>query len=770
MADLPQGTQVRRDETGVARSIRMPRTDAASADAFARDAKVPATARELADTFVLQAGPLLRLEQSNLSGLSGLQSDAAPTDKMQLSFKEEKGTSGSATVVYDQTVLGLPVWNSGLTVQIATDGLRVLGSQNQLDYDIEIDRLPATGLLPEVMKKDRLAPLLGLSSAPPELVINGTRQLIYRYQAAERLDPALHISEPAPMQGPPPTLPLPPISPSIIEGRHYVVTEVLFTLPLPSQGRLNWRAFVEPTTGTVLYLRALVACLHGAVFLTDATLADGRLVSVDSTKDELNGVRSMVELAGLNGGTGVRSELKGEYVELRETSQPIVPAPFVTPPTEFVFDVQSSDFAAVCAYHHCDSLFRMVEGMGIDVRSYFDGTTFPVPVDHYGFDLQVNARAPGNITGNGSGGFEFGLAKTGQPIGIAVNARVALHEFGHALLWDHVSSPNFGFAHSAGDSLACILHDPISRLPDRFDTFPFMTASGMSLGRRHDRRVEQGWAWGGLNDNTQYLSEQVLSTTLFRIYRALGGDSTDTATRMAAARYVAFLIIKGVGLLSFTTRDPEVYVDALMDSDASTAVFEGRRGGTLHKVIRWSFEQQGLYQRPGAPRPVASKGRPPQVDVYVDNDRLGEYMPYLADAGQSRGIWNRRLADNGVENQPIVPNADNHLYVRVRNRGFGTAANVSVRAFQQTGANDEWPASWRAAGDPVSIASIAAGAEAIAGPIRWRPTQPEANILVVAAADDDASVLETVTGPASIATLVPLDNNLGHRTLGTAIS
>jgi zinc metalloprotease ZmpB len=406
MAELPKNTEIRRDETGIARSIRIPRSAGATAKAVARGARVPTTVREVADSFVIQASPLLRLDQSNLTELapSSVRKDATPTDKMQLSFREEKGVSGSATVVYDQKVLGLPVWNSGLTVQIATDGLRVLSSQNQLDYDMEINRLSQTGLLPSVVTVERLAPLFGLPGVPAGLVINGTRQLIYRYQAGERLDPAVQVRESGPLQGPPPTLPLPPVPASIVEGRHYVVTEVLFTLPLPSQGSLNWRAFVEPTTATVLYLRALVACLHGAVFLTDATLPDGRVVSVDSTEDELNSVRSVVPLAGLSArsGSNRQCELRGEFVELRETGQPVVPAPVVDPPSEFIYDVRTSDFAAVCAYHHCDGLFRLVQEMGIDVKAYFDGTSFPVPVDHYGFDLQVNARAPGNIAGNGS--------------------------------------------------------------------------------------------------------------------------------------------------------------------------------------------------------------------------------------------------------------------------------------------------------------------------------------------------------------------------------
>jgi hypothetical protein len=50
------------------------------------------------------------------------------------------------------------------------------------------------------------------------------------------------------------------------------------------------------------------------------------------------------------------------------------------------------------------------------------------------------------------------------------------HEFGHHCLYDHIRSPNFGFAHSCGDSIAVILNDPYSHLTgsDRFLSFPFI--------------------------------------------------------------------------------------------------------------------------------------------------------------------------------------------------------------------------------------------------------------------------------------------------------
>src|SRR5262249_13566696 len=190
--------------------------------------------------------------------------------------------------------------------------------------------------------------------------------------------------------------------------------------------------------------------------------------------------------------------------------------------TAFNFDVRTNDFAAVNAYHHCDRFFRLVESLGFPRATYFDGTTFPIPVDHRGsIDSSDGIEQNASRTGTGTAGIanvDFGLADlhdVRHPIGIALDRRVALHELGgHGILYDHVNDPNFGFAHSAGDSFGAILSDPETRARDRFETFPWLRFAD----RRHDRRVVEGWGWGGELDDTGYGSAQILCTTPFRIY------------------------------------------------------------------------------------------------------------------------------------------------------------------------------------------------------------------------------------------------------------
>lgn len=493
---------------------------------------------------------------------------------------------------------------------------------------------------------------------------------------------------------------------------------------------------------------------------------------------QLNLLRTTVPLEGLVAGTP--QQLSGAFVRIVEREAPVaVPPTAANPPASFAFDANGREFAAVNAYHHCDKLFRLMQGMGFNLASYFDGTTFPVPVDACAFDDEINARAPGNATGTGSGGFLFGLAGSPFPaVSIAADWRVVLHEFGHTILWDSVHSPNFGFAHSAGDSLAAILSDPDSSLRTdpvrRFETFPWILPD-----RNHGRDVATGWGWGGANDVGGYSSEQILSTTMFRIYRSLGGDSAEASRRQMAARQTAYLIFRAIGSLASNpvtpTPNPGVFVTALRNADIGTTNFEGYRGGTFHKVIRWAFEKQGLFQPPGASAPVTTPGAPPAVDVYVDDGRHGEYG-HKAVHWENTEIWNRLTATPGAgpsAHQTPVVGQVNHAYVRVRNRGTRTATNVVVRGYSANpGAGLSWPNHWT----PMDTAQVAvpagipSGGSVVVGPFAWRPqvVGHECMFMEVSAAGDlsnidPATSFPAASGPTPEWRLVPFDNNLAQR-------
>ena len=775
--ELTPDIKVRRDAAGNIRQLQHLDKPyrASTGPRMAGFAPATPSPRALAEAYLRDAASLYGMASAETANLAAAVSLAPTEAPVELRFKEEKTTGTAVTVAYNQTALGLPIWDAGMTVRIDAYQMHVTGSHNAAHYNIDV-RAPdaAARYLPHAMAQEVVAKLLGLP-AHADLKVNATRSLIYRYDPDDRFDDQIEAHEQASemtglagVETPPvPTLPVPPVPPTIEKERHYVVTEVLFSYASQPWGPLNWRAFIEPETGAVLYLRALVACARGNVFLTDPVTSSGELRSAADPAAVLDPLRSTVPLAGLTAnGTGGSQRLEGEYVRLVDLEPPGTNLPGEATPFDFFYSCDTENFAACNAYHHCDGFFRLLDGMGIDVQSYFNNTDFPVPVDPHAFNGQVNAAAPGNIAGNGLGRLVFGLARATSTFGIAADVRVVIHEFGHAVLWDHVDSPNFGWAHSPGDSLAVILHDPESKAPDRFETFPFMNASA-GLSRRHDRDVAEGWAWGGRFDNRQYGSEQILSTTLFRVYRAAGGDSADLARRQFASRYVSYLILKAVGLLTFTTRDPDVFVSALTEADATTGLFEGHPGGAFAKIFRWSFEQQGLYQSPGSPRPVTKPGEPPEVDVYIDDGRAGAYMPYRDDFAGAADVWNRHTADGNEENQALAIGRANFAYVRVRNRGTSAASGIVVRGFKAKIADPKmWPTDWR----PLTTAELAAagplapGSSTVIGPFEWTPQFADEQLLFAVSAPGDRSTIERVTAaPIPNARLVPLDNNLAQR-------
>jgi len=739
----------------------------------------------LAGQYLQEVAPLYAIDPAMLSDLSRQIGRGLTSDPTLLQFADQKVQLGTYVVSYAQTHFGLPIWGAGISVWLQSRPLRVTASLSTLHERIEIDSVdPQQFAYPmERLEKPVLARLLGIEKQSKGLRINGLSYRIYRYDPADRFDPEAmptpqrpapptHLPKPGPMEAHAPILPVDQVPESIRANRHYVIIEALFTVAAPGWSECNWRAFIEPMTGAVLYLRAFVAGATGAIYERDPITATGNtMITAASSPATLDSLRTIVTLPGLTAPSpGAEQALNGEYVHLTNISAPAVAAPTEPLPGAFHYSVPTDDFAAVNAYYHSDAVFRLVQGMGFDMATYFDGTSFPVRVDHRATigamcpgGNCVNAQAPGNVTGTGSDGFRYALAQAGQPVGIATDYRVVLHEFGHVLLWDSVHSPNFGFAHSAGDSLAAILCDPGSLAPDRFQTFPWVLPN-----RRHDRPVVGGWGWGGANDLGSYSSEQILSTTMFRIYRSLGGDSTAIDLQRYAARWTAYLIIRAIGSLASSPITPtphaSVFATALQNADIGTTTFEGIGGGAVHKVIRWGFEKQGLYRAPGAP--TTAEGVPPAIDLYIDDGRAGEYT-FLPNHWSTTEIWNRLSADGGLEHQTPIVGVANYVYVRIKNRGTEAASDIVVKGYHcRPGTGLTWPDDWQpmTTTEVAVPGSLAAGGSTVVGPFEWTPTEIGHECLLMAvSAPGDLANTETVTGPIPEWWLVRHDNNIAQR-------
>ncbi|MFL6215774.1 MAG: hypothetical protein ACJ74J_17965 [Blastocatellia bacterium] len=658
-------------------------------------------------------------------------------------FSEEKASFDSATYAYHQTYLNTPVWAAGITTTIKQAPTRVVAATNTSERGIDatmpsneaieryrrlfatgekIDGPPSrrkakrngtsdvagSGLLADILSKSAKASKGSDDRQTTPRLIRG-RFFVYQYDPAERSVDHLHptqgkraLEERAmpnveqPLCGTPPTLPLRPVPRSIREGRWYLVAELLFRLPYKG-GRMNWRMLVEVETNTILYLRALSSGVNGLVFTYDPITSTGTTTNTpDKSNAVLNPHRDDVVLANLNAPVAGVQSLEGAWATLTEESLPRIAPPSNFTGVRFDYDVRTDDFAAVNAYYHVDRFFQLVENLGFPIAGaggYFDGTAFPVEVDHRGMGTGINAQCVGD--GDGIDFTQYALADitdVDNPVGIATDWRVILHEMaGHGTLEDHVGIPNFGFAHSAGDSFAMILNDYLSEWHhgaalDRFLLAPFVP--GLSSPRRSDRAVADGWGWGGIKDkgigpgNSGYESEQILSTTMFRVYRAIGGDSSSAGRREFAARYMAYLMLRAIGTLTplSNPRRPEQFLAALTNADAGNWTSEGVFGGAYGKTLVWSFEKQNL-----------NSGARPAVDVYIDDGRAGEY-DYLPVHWGTTTIWNRRNPDGKSGHQEPALGETNYAYVKIKNRGTTVANNVIVKGYHcKPSAGVLWP-------------------------------------------------------------------------------
>lgn len=761
--------------------------------------------------YLNQVCGVYEISAEQLSNLPQHISYLDPAEKgVEFCLQEERNVFDSHTFSFAQTYLNIPVWESGLKVTCKSAPLRIVGSVNTSEDAIQAklpskrvigsfkklfpiaprdggrieeegreppDQLKQTKLIHKVLGADRNA-----EREPDEdaRIIRG-RFYVYRYDASQRLPPVEAEDIEGAEGHSDPALPLPKVDNKIKDGEWYVVAELTFSYSTAEHSQMNWRMLVEIETSSVLYLRALSGSVNGSVFRLDPISATGDVtLTSDQDNSRLNPLRDDVRLTNLDPPNAGVHSLRGSYVKLVEVHPPNIAAPTESTGTDFDYDVRTNDYAAVCAYFHTNQIFEVIESLGFPINTYFSNTNFPIQVDHRGFGGRINAHC----VGDGLGGIShacYGImdnTNTAEPLGRACDPRVHWHELcGHGILYEAVDGPNFRFAHSAGDGISGVFFDPNSSAPGdrRFEYVPWHP----TLRRRFDRKVVNGWAWGGSRDNRGYGSEEILATCHFRIYQSIGGDSSFIGRKQFASRVTMYLILRAIQNLTSSTnpRYAREFADELMAVDRLNWTSEGMFGGAYNKVIRWSFEKQGEYQTPLVTSAdtrfgtITSPGDPPEQDVYIDDGRSGEYE-FQDVHWNTTTIWNRHNPDGVDLHENPVLGSTNFAYVKIKNRGTQTATGVILRGFHcKPTAGLLWPTDLQ----PMATSEINVGTisginaeEKVVGPFRWTPTinghGHDCMLMILSSNQDPANVDNLTSGEVMQEwRLVPNDNNIAQR-------
>ena len=508
--------------------------------------------------------------------------------------------------------------------------------------------------------------------------------------------------------------------------------------------------------------------------------------------------------------------------------------------------VRSNEFAAVSAFFHGQSLFRRIRGHGLipgdllrfvslplDIHyragilpGYGDGRTInaqvrwaisvpevsgpdPVPVRRLELrfalgDLSMTAgRLPANMPS----------AIERHPLGIAIEPRWCWHEFGHALIAGATGTLELPFAHSVGDALAAIECDPVSALAcddtgaaDNSGAWRHVTFPWIHIPRRHDRDVQKGWSWtetvSGVDPPHGYRSEQLMSTSLFRLYRALGGDCQTTSLagieiparveREQASKYVSYLIMRTLASLGPANVSPcasvQMFVHAMRSVDCATSGQPGPGGyigGTTNKVIQWAFERQGLYGRPLPDSPIIGleglHGGSPQVDLQIEDKREAWDGPYTP-VDLLGTSWFSASGAIDVQRENPSSFGRQRIKVTVQNRGVDVAGSTVVQVWcaplpDASGIpafpGPQWVLAGNATGS-VPGHNDTAPSQLQFPAIVWQPIQAGRYVVLAAASCpldraniDPATAYPCATEPGPVARLVAFDNNLGLTIVST---
>ncbi|HEX8187669.1 MAG TPA: M36 family metallopeptidase [Pyrinomonadaceae bacterium] len=429
----------------------------------------------------------------------------------------------------------------------------------------------------------------------------------------------------------------------------------------------DWRILVDAYTGEILEKRDMIVLVNGTGLVFDpnpvVTSHNSALRDPDATvagcgfagtaRATIDAQRVSRTLRDITFSGGVH-RLEGPFVKMRNFG-----APNAAPPTEVnanAFNYSSGDdrFEAVNVYYHVDTAQRYIQGLGITTAHNKviecdahegSGAAFFSPID---------------------GGLHFSDSGPCRP-DRAEDGHVMFHEYGHAIQNNQVPgwgavNPGTGrnemraMGEGFGDIFATVFfsdHGGGGFMREVFEPWVFGDTAIHGL-RRVDGTKVYPTDW----HEEEHDDGEIWSAALWNIFRTIGGDSANAATRKTARDSLLKTLIVSHHLMAANGTMPDG-AEALMNTNASLPEFRGKH---LIEMLN-SFHDRGLLRSPVS-----------GVDLWIKDEAGHTGGDAFGGAfWNSPDLWVRNADDNGTTHQPPKAGQDNFFYARVRNRGTQTA-------------------------------------------------------------------------------------------------
>jgi len=681
----------------------------------------------------------------------------------------------SFSVTFTQLFFKIPVDSSEIVIDMYADG-RIYSIYNNYHYDIpaNFDRKPRVLASKATQLATRfLAGFRQRSLSKPQLIV-------YRFQLQQNRPP-----KPESRRTPRPIdLSSSLVKRQAVEGQYFLAWDMRARTRNPLQ---LLRLLFDARTGDLIQVIDLSQYGTGNADVFDpnpiVTSGNTAMRHTDPIATR-NGQRSAVLVDHLNPPDGGGNlHLAGPGVHMAELESPV----HADPPSaagNFVFSSDDVNFLDSMAYFHLDRFQTYVQNnLGL-----LNVANYSIAVDPQGYSGADNSHYVSGVGISYGGGIT--PVPAFNPVPDAADAMVVLHEYGHAIQ-DNArpgfDNPSSGVGEGFGDFLAAIFYDDKHVNPAQTRGFMMSWDSEMGLGSWPGRRYDLAWLFDGPEyaacGGENHCAGQLWCTTMFELYRKLGGDSGYSGVKQKGRDLAIRLHLQANFLVPTVGCTATQMAQQVEAADSNLGGWRSLANGLHKKVIYDTFRRRHLTGFADLAVDVyVNDGREGGYGSLSGNDLFGETLwldnfwetqdiwttlaPYASPAAQAAGT----LADH-IE--PTVGSLA-YLYCRVKNRGTnaGGSGPLNVKAFHCVpGMGLVWPDDW----SPMNTASIpvanilpGAGSGVVVGPFPWTPTEVGHEcVLVIAESSSDHALTQDllVTDHVSHADLVPFDNNIAQRNL-----